>query len=125
MKHKHKVTIYTVLYYMTSVFLFDKIDFHERLIGILGARGVGKTTILLQYLHKIFSEKKTFYLIADHPLVVELGLFNIADEFQKKGGEVLIIDEIHKIKNFETDLKLIYDSFFSLNVIFASLIVSE
>ena len=56
--------------------------------------------------------------MVDHPLVVKLGLFAIADEFQKKGGEVLIIDEIHKIKNFEIDLKLIYDSFFSLNVVF-------
>jgi len=99
-------------------FLFDKIDFNERLIGILGSRGVGKTTILLQYLHSIFKDKKTLYIMADHPLVVQLGLFTIADEFQKKGGEVLIIDEIHKIKNFEIDLKLIYDSFFSLNVVF-------
>ena len=99
-------------------FLFDKIDFNERLIGILGSRGVGKTTILLQYLHTIHKVKKTLYVMADHPRVVELGLFAIADEFQKKGGQVLIIDEIHKIKNFETDLKLIYDSFFSLNVVF-------
>jgi predicted AAA+ superfamily ATPase len=99
-------------------FLFNKIDFDERLIGILGARGVGKTTILLQYLQEVFKNKKILYLIADHPLVIKLGLFNIADEFQKKGGELLIIDEIHKIKDFETDLKLIYDSFFSLNVIF-------
>ena len=99
-------------------FLFNKIDFNERLIGILGSRGVGKTTILLQYLHEIFKEKKTLYLISDHPLVVELGLFSIADAFQKKGGEILIIDEIHKIKNFEIDLKLIYDSFFSLQVVF-------
>jgi predicted AAA+ superfamily ATPase len=99
-------------------FLFDKIDFNERLIGVLGSRGVGKTTLLLQYLHSIFKGKKTLYIMADHPMVLELGLFNIADEFQKKGGEVLIIDEIHKIKNFEIDLKLIYDSFFSLNVVF-------
>jgi len=99
-------------------FLFDKIDFNERLIGILGSRGVGKTTLLLQYLHTIFKVKKTLYIMADHPVVAELGLFNIADEFQKKGGEVLIIDEIHKIKNFEIDLKLIYDSFFYLHVLF-------
>lgn len=74
-------------------FLFEKIDFSERLIGILGSRGVGKTTILLQYLHEVFKEKKTLYLISDHPLLIELGLFAIADEFQKKGGEILIIDE--------------------------------
>jgi predicted AAA+ superfamily ATPase len=99
-------------------FLFDKINFSERLIGVLGSRGVGKTTLLLQYLHTVFKVKKTLYIMADHPVVAQLGLFTIADEFQKKGGEVLIIDEIHKIKNFETDLKLIYDSFFSLNVVF-------
>jgi predicted AAA+ superfamily ATPase len=56
--------------------------------------------------------------MADHPMVAQLGLFAIADAFQKKGGEVLIIDEIHKIKNFEIDLKLIYDSFFGLHVVF-------
>ncbi len=99
-------------------FLFEKIDFNERLIGILGSRGVGKTTMLLQYLNSIYKKRKTLYIIADHPLVTQLGLFNIADEFQKKGGKVLIIDEIHKIKNFEIDLKLIYDSFFALQVIF-------
>ncbi len=99
-------------------FLFSKIDFDERLIGVLGSRGVGKTTLLLQYLHKIYKTEKTLYIMADHPKVVELGLFFIADEFQKKGGGVLIIDEIHKIKNFEIDLKLIYDSFFALQVIF-------
>ena len=65
-------------------FLFDKIDFNERLIGILGSRGVGKTTLLLQYLHTIFKAKKTLYIMADHPIVAQLGLFAIADEFQKK-----------------------------------------
>ncbi|MCH9740556.1 MAG: AAA family ATPase [Epsilonproteobacteria bacterium] len=98
-------------------FLYNKIDFSEQLIGILGARGAGKTTLLLQYLQEV-KRRKTLYLISDHPLVQEQGLFQIANEFQKIGGEVLIIDEIHKIKNFETDLKLIYDSFFSLQVIF-------
>lgn len=98
-------------------FLYNQIDFNERLIGILGARGAGKTTLLLQYLQEL-KNKKTLYLISDHPLVQEQGLFAIANAFQQVGGEVLIIDEIHKIKNFETDLKLIYDSFFSLKVIF-------
>lgn len=97
-------------------FLHNHIDFSQRLIGIIGARGAGKTTLLLQHLQE--SEQKTLYIIADHPQVALNGLFAIADEFQKLGGECLVIDEIHKIKNFEVDLKLIYDSFFSLNVIF-------
>ena len=99
-------------------FLYAQIDFNERLIGIMGARGAGKTTLLLQYLKKQTNVKETLYLIGDHPLVASEGLFNIADAFQKVGGKVLIIDEIHKVKEFEIALKLIYDSFFELQVIF-------
>ena len=99
-------------------FLYKEIDFSERLIGIIGSRGAGKTTLLLQYLKYETADRETLYLIADHPAVIQKGLFAIADDFQKLGGEVLIIDEIHKLKGFETDLKLIYDSFFGLQVIF-------
>jgi len=99
-------------------FLYQEIDFNERLIGLIGSRGAGKTTILLQYLQSISLEKETLYIIADHPNVVKEGLFKIADEFQKLGGKVLVIDEIHKVKGFEIDLKLIYDSFFDLQVVF-------
>ncbi len=99
-------------------FLFDEIDFKERLIGIMGARGAGKTTLLLQYLKEDTNANETLYLIGDHPLVASEGLFFIADAFQKVGGKVLIIDEIHKVHDFEIALKLIYDSFFELQVIF-------
>jgi predicted AAA+ superfamily ATPase len=99
-------------------FLYTQIDFGERLIGIMGARGVGKTTLLLQYLATSVKEKKALYLTGDHPMIVAEGLYNIANEFQKIGGEILIIDEIHKVRHFETELKLIYDSFLGLQVIF-------
>ena len=99
-------------------FLYKEIDFEERLIGVIGSRGAGKTTLLLQYIQSQMQNKEILYIIADHPAVVQKGLFSIADDFQKLGGEVLIIDEIHKIKGFERDLKLIYDSFFNLQVIF-------
>ena len=99
-------------------FIYNQIDFNERLIGIMGARGAGKTTLLLQYLKEQTNAKETLYLIGDHPFVANEGLFSIADAFQRVGGKVLIIDEIHKVKDFEIALKLIYDSFFELQVIF-------
>ncbi len=99
-------------------FLFDRLNSDERMIALLGARGAGKTTLLLQYLKEKVAKKRKLYVIADHPLVLQHGLFNIADKFQQSGGEILVIDEIHKIKNFEIDLKLIYDSFFTLQVLF-------
>lgn len=99
-------------------FLLRQIDFSQRLIGIMGARGAGKTTLLLQYLKSLGRETKALYVIADHPLVGQYGLLTLADEWQKIGGELLIIDEIHKCPHFERDLKLIFDSYFNLKVIF-------
>ena len=98
-------------------YLHDIVDFNQKLIGIIGARGVGKTTFLLQYLkaNKLPLSKK-LYFSAD---AVDLdSLFDIAFEFSKEGGELLIIDEIHKYKNFEIELKKIYDML-SLKVIFS------
>jgi len=99
-------------------FLYRDIDFSQRLIGVMGSRGAGKTTLLLQYLQAVSADTKALYLIADHPLVGQHGLFALADAFQQIGGELLIVDEVHKCKNFEVDLKLIHDSFFNLRVIF-------
>lgn len=98
-------------------YLHHLVDFEERLIGIVGARGVGKTTFLLQYLkeHPLSVDKK-LYFSAD-ALDME-SLFDIAYEFHKVGGELLIIDEIHKFSNFEKELKKIYDML-KLNVIFS------
>ena len=67
-------------------FLYEKIDFKERLFGIIGAKGAGKTTLLLQYL-KEETDQEALYVMANHPLVVEKGLFEIEDAFQKVGGD--------------------------------------
>jgi len=99
-------------------FLYHNIDFDERLIGIIGARGTGKTTLILQYLKTHADPGTTLYLLGDHPIVSSEGLYAIADAFQQKGGTLLVIDEIHKIPDFEIALKLIYDSFHALQVIF-------
>jgi len=89
----------------------------DRLTGILGARGVGKTTFLLWYLKNSklpFSKK--LYFSADSINIDSI--FDLAKEFAKIGGELLIIDEIHKFNGFEIELKKIYD-FLDLQVIFS------
>ncbi len=97
-------------------YFFDKLDF-DRLSGVVGARGVGKTTYLL-YLLKTdplpISEK--LYVSADSIKIDSL--FDLAKRFQKDGGKLLIIDEIHKYFGFEKELKKIYD-FLELQVIFS------
>ncbi len=93
------------------------IDLDKKLVGIVGARGVGKTTYLLQYLKELdlpFSKK--LYISAD--IITIPSLFEVANSFSKEDGEVLIIDEIHKYKNFEIELKKIYD-LLDLKVIFS------
>ncbi len=98
-------------------YLHKEVDFSLKLIGIVGARGVGKTTFLLQHLREVplpFEQK--LYFSADD-LDID-SLFDVAYAFSKEGGELLIIDEIHKYRNFEKELKKIYDML-ALKVIFS------
>ncbi|WP_457597155.1 ATP-binding protein [Hydrogenimonas sp.] len=100
-------------------YFFDVVDFREPLIGIVGARGIGKTTFLLQYLDGLpIEEEKKLYFSVDSIVTSRYTLFEIAESFGNRGGEVLVIDEIHKYPNFETELKEIYD-FLDINVIFS------
>ena len=100
-------------------YFYNIIDFNQKLIGIIGARGVGKTTALLQYLQNLtLPYNKKLYISADMIEISDMHLFDIAKEFEKYGGEVLVIDEIHKNKNFEIELKNIYDRL-NLKVIFS------
>jgi len=97
-------------------YFFDKIDF-DRLTGIKGARGVGKTTFLLQHLKESpLTMPEKLYISADSIQVDSL--FELAKAFEKNGGKLLIIDEIHKYIGFESELKKIYD-FLELQVIFS------
>ena len=91
-------------------YFFDIVDFRERLVGIMGARGIGKTTFLLQYLNTLdIEDEKKLYFSVDSIIGEEVTLFDIAESFSNVGGKVLVIDEIHKYKNFEIELKEIYD----------------
>jgi len=94
-------------------------DMDDKLIGIVGARGVGKTTFILQYLKELnIPLEKKLYFSVDHFYALNYSLYEIAEEFSKIGGSVLAIDEIHKYPNFATELKSIYDTF-DLKVIFS------
>jgi len=100
-------------------YFFKEVDFSNRLIGIIGDRGIGKTTFLLQYLNDLdLPLEKKLYVSAEFLLLSNLKLFELAEEFEKVGGKVLVIDEIHQIVDFEKHLKMIYDMF-SLQVIFS------
>ena len=80
-------------------YLYEKINWDNRLIILTGSRGVGKTTLLLQYLKETFpASEESLYISADNILVDSHGLFNIASELYKVGGSVIVIDEICSIK---------------------------
>ncbi len=102
-------------------YFFKRVDFSSRLIGIVGSRGVGKTTFLLQHLKDLKESSisyKSLYFSFDHPANVDIKLFELADEFEKRGGVYLLVDECHRYKNFALDLKAIYDFLPKLKVIF-------
>ncbi len=100
-------------------YFYKEIDHVDKLIGIIGARGVGKTTYILNYLKNYPSSfSKKLYLSADSIALSNSSLVEIAKEFSLKGGDILAIDEIHKYKNFEIELKQIYDML-PLKVIFS------
>jgi len=98
-------------------YIFDEVNFNSKLIGIVGARGVGKTTFLVQYLKENpLPISKKLYFSADS---IDIdSIFDIAYKFSQSGGKLLIIDEIHKYKNFEIELKRVYDML-DLQVIFS------
>lgn len=99
-------------------YLYDKVSWGSRMIGIIGARGVGKTTMILQHIKENLDSKKALYVSADDLYFGENRLFDLADDFYKNAGEYLFIDEIHKYSDWSRELKNIYDSFPTLKVVF-------
>ena len=93
-------------------FLFSGMDWGTRLFAVVGPRGVGKTTMFLQHFRQEYgSPRRCLYLSADHIQVQGLGLYEIAGEFFRTGGELLLIDEVHRYPGWAAEVKSIYDSF--------------
>ena len=99
-------------------YLHDEVDWEAQLIAILGARGVGKTTMLLQHIKRYNALEDTLFVYADNIYFTQHTLFDLAFEFYKNGGRHLYIDEIHKYKNWSQEIKNIYDSLPRLQVIY-------
>lgn len=97
----------------------DTIDWSNRFIGIKGSRGVGKTTLILQYIRLNFKPNNTvLYVSLDNLYFLEHSLYDVASYFYKKGGVFLALDEVHKYPNWSIELKNIYDNMPDLKVVF-------
>ena len=100
-------------------YLYQEINWDNRMIGIRGPRGVGKTTLLLQHIKKDLSLSDTLYVNADDLYFSEHRLIDLAERLVQQGIHYFFIDEIHKYKDWSKELKLIYDYFSELYVIFS------
>jgi predicted AAA+ superfamily ATPase len=94
-------------------FLLDELlEIQSKVVGIYGSRGVGKTTLLYQLAKKLpCKDDEILYLSCDYPYLSEVSLFKVVEHFQKYGIKCFLIDEIHEAKDFQKELKLIYDVF--------------
>ena len=91
-------------------YMYDQISWESRMFGLVGPRGVGKSTMILQYIKEHRDFRHILYIGADHLYFSSHTLVETVDEFAKEGGEQIFIDEIHKYENWSRELKQIYDS---------------
>ena len=101
-------------------YLVAQIDLNNRLIAVKGARGAGKTTLLLQLAKIKLPLQSTLYVSMDHIYFFDNKLYNLAKQFSQFGGTHLLLDEVHKYPDWSREIKLIYDNFPELNIIFTS-----
>jgi len=99
--------------------LMDEIDWNDRLIGIKGTRGVGKTTFLLQYAKERFgTDRSCLFINMNNFYFSGHTIVEFAEEFQKNGGKVLLIDQVFKYPNWSNELRICYDRFPELKIVF-------
>lgn len=97
----------------------NEIDWNSRLVAILGARGTGKTTMILQHIRLHNTTSQALYVMADDFYFTSHRLEELANKFMLLGGKYLYIDEIHKYKGWSTEIKNIYDKMPDLHVVYS------
>lgn len=100
-------------------YLFHQIEWESRLVGIKGARGTGKTTLVLQWLNtKGLPSRKALYVSLDDLYFSSNTLVDTGKEFYRQGGQILVLDEVHKYPGWSREIKNLYDLFPGLQIIF-------
>jgi len=100
-------------------YLYPQVNWGNRLIAIVGSRGVGKTTMLLQHIKRTYDihSGEVLYASLDNLYFATHTVLELADRFRKNGGKALFLDEVHKYKGWSREIKNIYDSFPDLKVV--------
>lgn len=102
-------------------YLHDQINWDQRMIGIKGPRGAGKTTLMLQRLKfDLGTPTEALYVTADHNWFYTHTLFDVANDWYKQGGKILFIDEVHKYPGWSVELKNIYDGLPEMRIVFSA-----
>ena len=104
----------------TKRYLLEQIDWSQRLIGIKGMRGVGKTTLILQHVKQTHKPNEYLYATLDHIYFTGHNLWDTATTFYNQGGKFLYLDEVHKYPNWSQEIKNIYDAFPDLHIVFTA-----
>lgn len=101
-------------------YLYSGINWNNRLIAIVGTRGVGKTTMMLQHISMNYdiNSPSVLYVSLDNLWFSSHSLLELADEFHKNGGKALFLDEVHKYPGWSREIKNIYDSYPEMKVVF-------
>ena len=99
--------------------LYQQIDWSDQLIGVLGARGTGKTTLLLQRMKLNYpADGIALYVSMDDIYFTNHSLIELAESFRIQGGKILFIDEVHKYPTWAREIKNIYDTYRDLKIVF-------
>lgn len=101
-------------------YMYEKLPWEARLVGLMGPHGVGKSTMILQRIKEMAEadQQHTLYMSADHSYFTTHTFVDTADEFVREGGKWLFIDEVHKYDGWSRELKQIYDSHPELHIFF-------